>query len=222
MHPARRALRQPRQPLRGHVSAPRDPRSGGRRPLHRRDLGQPDRRGRVRAVPPRGGERGFRAARAGRGARPRDHAPARARLSARAGGGPEKRTLFAVEKQEGPICCVPLLHEEKLVGLLSIYALLSHKAAFTPLDRELLELLSGQAAVALVSSQSHRLDRPETEDGPAGHGLHQEGMTRVDAAAVPETRLRPTPAPSRAGWRICRSATSCRCSRSAARRAASS
>jgi GAF domain-containing protein len=67
----------------------------------------------------------------------------------------EKRTLFAVEKQEGPLCCVPLLHEEKLVGLLSIYALLSHKAAFTPLDRELLELLSGQAAVALVSSQSH-------------------------------------------------------------------
>ena len=67
----------------------------------------------------------------------------------------EKRTLFAVEKQEGPICCVPLLHEDKLVGLLSIYGLLSHKAAFTPLDRELLELLSGQAAVALVSSQSH-------------------------------------------------------------------
>jgi GAF domain-containing protein len=67
----------------------------------------------------------------------------------------EKRTLFAVEQQEGPICCVPLLHEEKLVGILSIYALLSHKPAFTPLDRELLELLSGQAAVALVSSQSH-------------------------------------------------------------------
>ncbi len=67
----------------------------------------------------------------------------------------EKRTLFAVEQQEGPMCCVPLLHEEKLVGLLSIYALLSHKAAFTPLDRELLELLSGQAAVALVSSRSH-------------------------------------------------------------------
>jgi GAF domain-containing protein len=66
----------------------------------------------------------------------------------------EKRTLFAVEEQEGPICCVPLLHEEKLIGLLSIYALLSHKAAFTPLDRELLELLSGQAAVALVSSLS--------------------------------------------------------------------
>ncbi len=66
----------------------------------------------------------------------------------------EKRTLFAVEEQEGPICCVPLLHEERLIGLLSIYALLSHKAAFTPLDRELLELLSGQAAVALVSSRS--------------------------------------------------------------------
>jgi hypothetical protein len=66
----------------------------------------------------------------------------------------EKRTLFAVEQQEGPICCVPLLHEDRLIGLLSIYALLAHKAAFTPLDRELLELLSGQAAVALVSSQS--------------------------------------------------------------------
>lgn len=66
----------------------------------------------------------------------------------------EKRTLFAVEKQEGPISCVPLLHEDRLVGLLSIYGLLAHKAAFTPLDRELLELLSGQAAVALVSSRS--------------------------------------------------------------------
>jgi GAF domain len=66
----------------------------------------------------------------------------------------EKRTLFAVEKQEGPICSVPLLHEDRLIGLLSIYGLLSHKAAFTPLDRELLELLSGQAAVALVSSRS--------------------------------------------------------------------
>jgi GAF domain-containing protein len=66
----------------------------------------------------------------------------------------ERRTLFAVEEQEGPICSVPLLHEDRLIGLLSIYALLSHKAAFTPLDRELLELLSGQAAVALVSSQS--------------------------------------------------------------------
>ena len=66
----------------------------------------------------------------------------------------EKRTLFAVEEQEGPICCVPLLHEDRLIGLLSIYALLAHKAHFTPLDRELLELLSGQAAVALVSSQS--------------------------------------------------------------------
>jgi hypothetical protein len=66
----------------------------------------------------------------------------------------ERRTLFAVEKQDGPISCVPLLHEDRLVGLLSIYALLSHKAAFTPLDRELLELLSGQAAVALVSSRS--------------------------------------------------------------------
>jgi hypothetical protein len=66
----------------------------------------------------------------------------------------EKRTLFAVEKQEGPLCSVPLLHEDRLIGLLSIYALLAHKPAFTPLDRELLELLSGQAAVALVSSQS--------------------------------------------------------------------
>jgi len=66
----------------------------------------------------------------------------------------EKRTLFAVEEQEGPLCSVPLLHEDRLIGLLSIYALLAHKPAFTPLDRELLELLSGQAAVALVSSQS--------------------------------------------------------------------
>lgn len=67
----------------------------------------------------------------------------------------EKRTLFAVEKQEGPICCTALNHEGRVVGYLSIYALVSHKPAFTPLDSELLDLLSAQAALAIVSSQAH-------------------------------------------------------------------
>lgn len=67
----------------------------------------------------------------------------------------EKRTLFAVERQEGPICCTALHHEGKVIGYLSIYALLSHKPAFTPLDSELLDLLSAHAALAIVSSQSH-------------------------------------------------------------------
>lgn len=69
-----------------------------------------------------------------------------------------RRTVFAEEGsagKEGPICCAPLFFRERLVGVLTIYALLSHKKTFSQLDRELFDLLGEQAALAIVSSQSY-------------------------------------------------------------------
>jgi len=54
-----------------------------------------------------------------------------------------------------PICCTPLFFHDRLVGILTIFALLSHKRTFSALDRELFDLLGGQAALAIVSSQCY-------------------------------------------------------------------
>ncbi|MFN7990247.1 MAG: GAF domain-containing protein [Thermoanaerobaculia bacterium] len=53
------------------------------------------------------------------------------------------------------ICCAPLYFRDRLVGALTIYALLEHKASFSQLDRELFDLLGEQAALAMVSSQAY-------------------------------------------------------------------
>ena len=74
----------------------------------------------------------------------------------------QRRTVFLEET--GPaeaaganaaICCAPLYFRDRLVGALTIYALLSHKASFSQLDRELFDLLGEQAALAMVSSQAY-------------------------------------------------------------------
>jgi nitrate/nitrite-specific signal transduction histidine kinase len=74
-----------------------------------------------------------------------------------------RRTVFLEETEpagEGTdapaaICCSPLYFRDRLVGALTIYALLSHKATFSQLDRELFDLLGEQAALAMVSSQAY-------------------------------------------------------------------
>ncbi len=73
----------------------------------------------------------------------------------------ERRTVFA-ERAPGapkdaqrPICCTPLFFRDRLVGALTIYALLSHKKSFSELDRKLFDLVGEQAAVAIVSSQCY-------------------------------------------------------------------
>lgn len=72
-----------------------------------------------------------------------------------------RRTVF-LEETAAPgaspgaaICCAPLYFRDRLVGALTIYALLSHKASFSQLDRELFDLLGEQAALAMVSSQAY-------------------------------------------------------------------
>ena len=73
-----------------------------------------------------------------------------------------RRTVFLEEiVPEGErhstdaICCAPLFFRDRLVGALTIHALLSHKASFSQLDRELFDLLGEQAALAMVSSQAY-------------------------------------------------------------------
>jgi nitrate/nitrite-specific signal transduction histidine kinase len=76
-----------------------------------------------------------------------------------------RRTVFLEEAAPGggtgetegrdAICCAPLYFRDRLVGALTIYALLSHKASFSQLDRELFDLLGEQAALAMVSSQAY-------------------------------------------------------------------
>ncbi len=73
-----------------------------------------------------------------------------------------RRTVFLEELPEGVLqmpakglCCAPLYFRDRLVGALTIYALLEHKASFSQLDRELFDLLGEQAALAMVSSQAY-------------------------------------------------------------------
>jgi len=70
-----------------------------------------------------------------------------------------RRTIFAgpgpraTDGKTSPICCTPLVFRDRLVGVLTVYALLSHKKSFSGLDRELFDLIGDQAALAIVSSQ---------------------------------------------------------------------
>jgi len=65
-----------------------------------------------------------------------------------------RRTFFVTEDQLGPIACTPLFVEDRLVGVLSIYRLLSHKGGFTPLDWQIMDLLAAQAAIAITSGRA--------------------------------------------------------------------
>jgi nitrate/nitrite-specific signal transduction histidine kinase len=55
-----------------------------------------------------------------------------------------------------PLICVPLGIKNELVGVLSIYRLLNHKQGFNSLDYELLNMLAGHAATALLSAKLYQ------------------------------------------------------------------
>lgn len=65
-----------------------------------------------------------------------------------------RRTFFATEDQLGPLSCTPLYFAERLVGVLSIYRLLSHKEGYTSLDWQIMDLLAAQAAIAITSARA--------------------------------------------------------------------
>jgi nitrate/nitrite-specific signal transduction histidine kinase len=58
---------------------------------------------------------------------------------------------------KGTCACVPLKIKDRVVGVISIYALLSHKKGLSPLDHKLLELLAGHAASAIISSKLYSM-----------------------------------------------------------------
>jgi nitrate/nitrite-specific signal transduction histidine kinase len=58
----------------------------------------------------------------------------------------------------GEICaCIPLKLNDRVIGVIAIYRLLSHKRGLTALDHRLLDLLAGHAATALVSSKLYSM-----------------------------------------------------------------
>jgi nitrate/nitrite-specific signal transduction histidine kinase len=60
----------------------------------------------------------------------------------------------AAGSDDAEVACVPLMLKGECVGVIGIYRMLSQKrGGFTPIDHELLNLLAGQAATALVSSR---------------------------------------------------------------------
>jgi len=52
-----------------------------------------------------------------------------------------------------PIVCIPLKIKEHVIGVISIYKLLTQKAGFTNVDYELFNLLAGHAATAIFSAK---------------------------------------------------------------------
>ena len=65
--------------------------------------------------------------------------------------------FFSESAGDGPCACVPLKIKERVVGVIAIYTLLSHKKGLSVLDHKLLELLAGHAASALISSKLYSM-----------------------------------------------------------------
>jgi GAF domain-containing protein len=53
--------------------------------------------------------------------------------------------------------CVPLMLDGRVTGLIALFRLLSHKASFEAVDREIFDLLASQAAIALYCTRLHSL-----------------------------------------------------------------
>jgi nitrate/nitrite-specific signal transduction histidine kinase len=65
--------------------------------------------------------------------------------------------FFGEAFRKEPFACVPLKIKDRVVGVIAIYALLSHKKELSSLDHKLLELLAGHAASALISSKLYSM-----------------------------------------------------------------
>jgi len=63
------------------------------------------------------------------------------------------------EGEENLTACIPLIVEERPIGVIAIFRLLSHKPQIEDIDRELFELLAAQASVALYCTRLHALHR---------------------------------------------------------------
>jgi predicted O-linked N-acetylglucosamine transferase (SPINDLY family) len=69
------------------------------------------------------------------------------------------------EGEEHLTACIPLFVEERPLGVIAIFRLLSHKPEIEDIDRELFELLAAQASVALYCTRLHAHNRAEVLRG---------------------------------------------------------
>jgi len=65
------------------------------------------------------------------------------------------------EGEENLTACIPLVVEERPLGVIAIFRLLSHKPQIEDIDRELFELLAAQASVAFYCTRLHARARAE-------------------------------------------------------------
>jgi nitrate/nitrite-specific signal transduction histidine kinase len=65
------------------------------------------------------------------------------------------RSALPSRDLSAPMVCIPLRVQERPIGVIAIYQLLTHKEEFTPLDHELFTLLAGHAATALFAARLH-------------------------------------------------------------------
>lgn len=64
----------------------------------------------------------------------------------------------AVAREAGlPLAAIPLNMKHHCVGVVIVYKLLSHKADFSPVDHQVMELLAAHAATALASARLHKV-----------------------------------------------------------------
>jgi hypothetical protein len=57
------------------------------------------------------------------------------------------------EGDPAPAACIPLQFEDRIIGVIVVYALLEHKKRFVTVDRELFKLLGAHAGGALVAAE---------------------------------------------------------------------
>ncbi len=73
-----------------------------------------------------------------------------------AGGGKFQADETRAPDPHSPIVCVPIRLDGQTVGLLAIFRLLVQKNGLSSVDHELLELLTSQAAAALIGADAFR------------------------------------------------------------------
>jgi len=65
--------------------------------------------------------------------------------------------FFSEGDVDEPCACLPLKIKQRVVGVITIHTLLSHKKGLSDLDHQLMELLAGHAASALISSKLYSM-----------------------------------------------------------------
>lgn len=70
-------------------------------------------------------------------------------------------------EEAGLTACIPLTMGGAVIGVIAVFRLLAHKAAFEAVDREIFDLLSSQAGIALYCTRLHAALLASASEAPA-------------------------------------------------------